>query len=49
MGAFGAKVPPTLYYSNTADDNIWLADVGDERRELLNIKKKPGTTKFTSK
>ena len=40
MGVFGAKIPPTLYRNNIADGNIWLADIGDKRRELLNTQKK---------
>ena len=39
MRAFGVKVPPTFHYSDMANSNIWLADIRDQRRELLNIKK----------
>ena len=49
MGVFGAKIPPTLYYSNIIDSNIWLTDIKDKRRELLSIIKKPSAIKFTSK
>ena len=49
MGVFGAKISPTIYYSDIVDGIVQLKDIGDKRRELLNIKKKPGITKPTLK
>ena len=49
MGVFSAKAPPTLHRGNIINSNIWLTDIGDKKKELLNTKKKLNTTKLTSK
>ena len=38
MGAFGAKILPTLQYNNLTDSPIWLASIGDTRKKPLNTK-----------
>ena len=38
MGAFSAKIPPTLQRSGLFDSSIWLASMGDAQKKPLNTK-----------
>ena len=49
MRVFGPKILPTLHRGNIADDNIWLAGIGDKKRELLNTQKEFNVTRSTPK